>query len=208
MTKALLRKYLKTILRFPGYSIAFFLPFALPLISSLTYPGNPVLGVQTISLGMMVSPIILNVEAFGHEYMRTLPLTLRTIFKTLAIMGILKYFFTYLSYFVLISARISRVSLEVLNIVFTLLHVPGLILLELWLLFKLEGERVFIGSFYMKLSRTILVYILAYLLLFIPVWLSYYLASMFLDETMFYFAPIAFSVGILIVAATVYSRIK
>ncbi|MEM2078453.1 MAG: hypothetical protein QXH45_04220 [Thermosphaera sp.] len=150
----------------------------------------------------------MSVEAFGHEYMRTLPLTLRTIFKTLAIMGILEYFFTYLSYFVLISARISRVSLEVLNTVFTLLHVPGLILLELWLLFKLEGERVFTGSFYMKLSRTIFVYIVAYLLLFIPVWSSYYLASMFLDETMFYFAPIAFSVGILIVAATEYSRIK
>lgn len=172
---ALAKRYIKTSIQYPAYGSGFTLPIGILVLNAVL--GNtdiPAIFTQ-VTVAMIAYPlIVLGIEAHGRSFTRTLPVSNKAIGEAVVLLGVAEATLIYLGFAVFCAVFYRQALKLALSMWFTVPLVASAIMVEIIFLFLVEGENVFTGSFYTKLSKTTLIYILLYFTTVLPTWVAYY----------------------------------
>jgi len=207
--KAFVNRYIKVVLRHPGYAIGFFMPPAIIIWNLIASSSFIVQALQLGSVAIIVYPVLmLSVEAHGHSLTACLPVKTSKLTRSILLIGLLEY----LAIYIMVLGYAATVNAFTLSTIleswFTIPLVASLIMLEIWILFKLEGDNLFTGTFYMKISKTILIYLILSIAVVLPVWASYYFALLFMSKTNRVLIPSLITLLILFVSSRLFIKIN
>ncbi|QOR94171.1 hypothetical protein IMZ38_05955 [Thermosphaera chiliense] len=207
--KAFIKRYIRVVLRHPSYAIGFFMPPAIMIWNLIASPATLVQALQVGSMAMIAYPVLaLSVEAHGHSLTVTLPVKTTVLTRSILVVGLIEYLAIYIALLGYAAAANVLTVSTILESWFTIPLVASLIMLEIWILFKLEGENLFTGTFYMKISKTIIAYLILSIAVVVPVWASYYYALLFMSEADKVLIPSIISLLILFVSARLFVKIR
>lgn len=173
---ALAKRYVKTAIQYPAYGAGFTLPIGI-LVLNAVLGNTDIPGIFTqVTVAMIAYPlIVLGIEAHGRAFTRTLPVSNKAIGEAVVLLGVTEVALIYLG-FTAFCATFWREGLyTALSMWFTIPLVASAVMVEIIFLLLVEGENVFTGSFYTKLSKTTLIYILLYFITVLPTWVAYYI---------------------------------
>ncbi|MFZ8792035.1 MAG: hypothetical protein ACO2OS_07210 [Thermosphaera aggregans] len=209
ITRAIINRYLRVVFRHPSYATGFFTPLALTVLSLLSGPHSFIEATVVATVAMIIYPVLmLSVEAHGHLLTVSLPVNTSEIHRSILIIGVAEYSIIYTLTLLYAGVTNGLTVSIVLETLFTIPLVISLMMLEIWLLFKMEGENLFTGSFYMKISKTIIIYIILSVTVIAPVWGSYFFALLVLGGLYKTLIPLTLSLIILIVSTRLFLRVK
>jgi hypothetical protein len=209
ITRAIINRYLRVVFRHPSYATGFFTPLALTVLNLLSGPHSFIEATVVATVAMIIYPVLmLSVEAHGHLLTISLPVNTSVITRSILIIGVDEYLIIYTLTMLYAGLTNGLTVSIVLETLFTIPLVISLMMLEIWLLFKMEGENLFTGTFYMKISKTIIIYIVLSVTVIAPVWGSYFFALLVLGGLYKTLIPLTLSLIILIVSTRLFLRVK
>jgi len=151
---------------------------------------------------------MLSVEAHGHLLTASLPVNTSVITRLILIIGVAEFSIIYTLTKLYVGLTNGLTVSIVLETLFTIPLVISLMVLEIWLLFEMEGENLFPSTLYMKISKTIIIYIVLSVTVIAPVWGSYFFALLVPGGLCKTLIPLTLSLIILIVSTRLFIRLK